>query len=66
MSKQREEHIKRFNNFVDNKIKDYTEEQKKEYFETKENSALSLYNIDYLNFEGGRKPISEKLESKFF
>lgn len=54
-----------FREFVNNKIKDYTEKEKEEYFNTKEDSALSQYNIDYLNFYK-RDKITELGESKFF
>lgn len=57
--------IKDFNDFVDNKIKNYTEEEKKDYFEASKGSVLSQYNVDYLNFRDGVDNRNVKGESIF-
>lgn len=49
-NEEREEHLKPFREYVKDKIKSYTKEEYDNYFKPSDDSVLSQYQIDYLEF----------------
>lgn len=64
-NEEREEYLKPFREYVKDKIKSYTKEEYEDYFKPSGNSALSQYQIDYLDFYK-RDSIVELGKSKFW